>query len=167
MPLLNVLAVEDNARERMLLKMALEALGRRATIVAGGAEALAMMRVRTFDVVLMDLVMPALNGFETARRIRQLATPSSHAPIAALTALGNPHLREEIAQAGIDTLLLKPINITQLAQTLTFLALGSIEPAETHNVHGEDEGDEPAHNKQRSHRTLDKGPARRPRLRPM
>ncbi len=139
---LDVLAVEDNAGARALLRVAIEALGHRPTLCASGADALEMLQQRGFDVILMDLSMPGLSGCDTARRIRALPLPWAQAPIAALTAASTPGVREEIAEAGMDAFLRKPIDIPQLAETLALLAERSVQAAETHQVQTKDKHQE-------------------------
>jgi CheY-like chemotaxis protein len=139
---LDVLAVEDNPGARALLRVAIEALGHRPTLCASGADALEMVQQRGFDVILMDLSMPGLSGCDTARRIRALPLPWAQAPIAALTASSTPGVREEIAEAGMDAFLRKPIDIPQLAETLALLAERSVQAAEANQVQPKDEHQE-------------------------
>ena len=139
---LDVLAVEDNPGARALLRVALEALGHRPTLCATGADAIEMLESRGFDVILMDLAMPGMDGFETARRLRALNLPWARAPIAALTASCTPGVREEIAEAGMDAFLRKPIDLPQLAETLALLAERSVQAAEAQGVEPKNEHQE-------------------------
>jgi len=145
------LAIEDNPGARALLKVALETLGHRATIASSGADALEILEARGFDVVLMDLSMPGMSGIETAKRVRAMNTPWAHVPIAALTASCAPGVREEIADAGMDAFLRKPVDIPQLAETLALLGARSIQAAEVHDVQEKDQADKAGHQSQRSH----------------
>jgi PAS domain S-box-containing protein len=160
---LRILAVEDNPRDREILHSVIGSLGHIATIVSGGEEALAQIGARSFDLVLLDLVMPVIDGFETARRIRAIGRPWANLPIAALTASCEARLIEAIDDAGMDALLHKPIDVSQLTRTLSALSPASIEAAEIHDIHDENEGEKSAQDQQRRHRN----PIPRPQERPM
>lgn len=88
------------------------------TLADNGATAIELCRDRDFDVILMDLHMPQLDGLATANRIRDLDTRSAHAQIVALTADARPEERVRLLDAGFDEYLNKPISIPALIQAL-------------------------------------------------
>ncbi len=148
---LEVLVVEDNPGARGLLKVALETLAHAPTLAADGAEALALVKARPFDVVLMDLHMPGMDGCETARAIRALKRPWARLPIAALTASSAQGVREQISEAGMDAFLRKPVDIPHLAETIALLAQRSVEAAKRDQVQRENEPDKAGDNAQSNH----------------
>jgi two-component system, sensor histidine kinase and response regulator len=89
-------------------------------LVAGnGEEALALLEQETVDVVLMDVQMPKMDGFEATREIRKRELHTGrHMPIIALTAHVLDSFREECAEAGMDAFLPKPIQFDQLLDVL-------------------------------------------------
>ncbi|HVL59284.1 MAG TPA: ATP-binding protein, partial [Burkholderiaceae bacterium] len=110
-----VLVVDDNADAAATLDMLLKALGHEARIARDGAEALAAFEAFRPDIVLLDIGLPGISGYEVARRLRRRG---STARIIAVTGWGQPKDREESAQAGIDLHLVKPIDAEQLQRVL-------------------------------------------------
>lgn len=120
-----ILIVEDNASNRPLLLAILRTLGCQPHAVIGGAEAVAEMAQVSYDLVLMDLSMPGVDGFEATRRIRELPTIAAQTPILALTASCAPGVREPAQDAGMDGFLQKPVDIKRLAAAIAQLATQS------------------------------------------
>ncbi len=116
---LRVLLAEDNAVNRLLAVKLLEKDGHTVATVSDGREALARLAVETFDVVLMDVQMPEMNGFETTAAIRdgETGTPR-HQFIVAMTAHALKGDRERCLAAGMDRYLSKPISRDALAAVL-------------------------------------------------
>jgi CheY-like chemotaxis protein/two-component sensor histidine kinase len=112
-----VLVVDDNADAAAMLQMALEALGHEARAVFDGPAALAAMAERGADVVLLDLGMPQMDGFEVARRIRALPG-GSDVLLIALTGWGQDEDRRRTAEAGFDEHVTKPVEAARLAALL-------------------------------------------------
>jgi len=118
-----ILVAEDNPVNRKVLLMQLQALGYAAEMAPGGAEALealdAMRRGRRrFALLLTDVQMPEIDGFELTRRIRS-DEPSAHRlPIVAITANAAPADIESYRTAGMDDVLSKPLELSQLGATL-------------------------------------------------
>ena len=126
-PRRRVLVVDDNVDAASTLRMALELQGHDARAVFGGAEALAAMAQRDAEVVLLDLGMPQMDGFEVARRIRQL--PGGRGVLlVALTGWGQDQDRERTADAGFDEHLTKPVDAAQLSMLLALEAGAKAEP---------------------------------------
>jgi signal transduction histidine kinase/ActR/RegA family two-component response regulator len=115
-----VLVVDDNAANREVSAAMLEALGARPVLAAGGAEALALLAARPFDLALMDCQMPDLDGFETTRRLRALEATrgATRLPVIAITAHAVEGYRERCLAAGMDDYLTKPITTERLATAL-------------------------------------------------
>jgi CheY-like chemotaxis protein/HPt (histidine-containing phosphotransfer) domain-containing protein len=112
-----ILVVEDNPVNRRLSTMMLDRLGFTASMVESGAEAVAACTSEPFDIVLMDVQMPEMDGFEATRRIRglDLETPPF---IIAITAHAMAGDRERCLAAGMDDYLAKPIQLHELRTAL-------------------------------------------------
>jgi CheY-like chemotaxis protein/HPt (histidine-containing phosphotransfer) domain-containing protein len=106
-----VLLAEDNAVNQRLAASLLQRRGHRVTIAANGKEALAALERAHVDVVLMDVQMPEMGGFEAtaAIRLNERAT-GAHLPIVAMTAHAMKGDRERCLQAGMDDYITKPLN---------------------------------------------------------
>jgi len=109
--------VEDNALNRQLALLLLDELGYRADTATNGIEALQALEDRTFDVVLMDIQMPEMDGLEATRRIHERMGPRRPRIIAA-TANATQDERERALAAGMDGYLSKPIRLEELAAVL-------------------------------------------------
>ena len=117
--ILEVLVAEDHAVNRQVIGGLLESLGHHAHFVASGGEAVAAVQERAFDLVLMDLHMPEVDGIEATRRIRAL--PDRRAatlPIVALTADAFTDTRERCLVAGMNSFLGKPVSREKLGALL-------------------------------------------------
>lgn len=115
---LRVLVVEDNPVNQLVAVKMLEALGHRAAAVADGVRALDEMREERFDVVLMDVEMPEVDGFETTRRIRRGEAAGRQPYVIAMTARAMPGDREACLAAGMDDYLSKPVTLAALTRAL-------------------------------------------------
>lgn len=112
-PLQTILIVDDNAQNRQLAEAQLGAAGYTVTCASSGEEALELFARYTPDLILLDIMMPRLNGFETFRRLRQLPG-GAETPIVFITAAADPATHKEALQIGADDFLCKPINRTEL-----------------------------------------------------
>jgi PAS domain S-box-containing protein len=113
----NVLLIEDNAINQQVAAELLAALGVRTTIAGSGEEALDILRARRFDLILMDIQMPGMDGFATTAAIRsQLRIATT--PIIAVTANAMVGERERCVEAGMNDHIAKPIDPDVLALTL-------------------------------------------------
>jgi CheY-like chemotaxis protein len=112
---LSILIVDDVAMNRDIAGSILRAAGYEVTCVAGGAEAIAAVKVTEFDVVLMDLRMPAMDGLEATRHIRGLEGRRGLVPIVALTAQDFPEQIEACQKAGMNGHVSKPFDPDKLA----------------------------------------------------
>ncbi len=115
-----VLVVDDNSVNRKILARQLELAGATTDAAAGGEEALDLWRKGTYDLVLADLQMPSMDGFELARRIRESERIDrrSRTPILAVTASALEDQEHKSRAVGMDGLITKPVGIEQLKATL-------------------------------------------------
>ena len=109
---MNILVAEDNSINQKLILRILDKFGFRADAVADGREAVKALELIDYDLVLMDVQMPEMDGLEAARTIRDpLSAVKNHAvPVVALTAHAMKGDREKCVQAGMDDYLTKPID---------------------------------------------------------
>jgi CheY-like chemotaxis protein len=121
---LRVLVVEDNATNRMIAVKMLESLGASAQTAADGASGVEAASTGVFDLILMDIQMPGMDGLEACRRIRAQAGPSAATPIIALTANVLSHQRDTYLAAGMDGVVGKPISPAALLAEISRLAAG-------------------------------------------
>jgi PAS domain S-box-containing protein len=113
-----ILVAEDNAVNQKVAVRFLERLGYRADIAANGLEALAALERQPYDVVLMDVQMPELDGLDATRRIHERWPPETRPRIVAMTANALPEEREACFAAGMDDYLAKPIRLEELDEAL-------------------------------------------------
>lgn len=107
---LNILLAEDNEVNQKLIRILLEKIGHTITIVDNGIEAISMVMHNQFDIVLMDVQMPIMDGIEATKRIRNLADETHRKiPIVALTASARPEDKKQCLDAGMDEYVSKPI----------------------------------------------------------
>ena len=117
---LRILLAEDDAINQIVVLDMLEQLGYQADSVNNGVEALQALDRGAYDVVLMDVQMPGLDGFEVTRRIRSAG--GTHLHIIALTAHALSGDRERCLAAGMNDYLSKPVGMTELQEALASLA---------------------------------------------
>jgi hypothetical protein len=115
---LHLLAAEDNAVNREVLAAMIDLAGHRVTFAEDGAAAVRAAQAQPFDLVLMDLHMPELDGIGATRAIRAMAGPMARVPIVALTADVFPETRARCLEAGMNDFLTKPIGLPELTQLL-------------------------------------------------
>jgi signal transduction histidine kinase len=113
-----ILLVEDDAIVAAVIRGLLERLGHAVRHAVNGLEALAELAQGPFDLVLMDLDLPGLDGFQVARLIRQHEAPGEHLPIIAVTARTGGDDEARSRAAGMDGFLRKPLTGAQLAEVL-------------------------------------------------
>lgn len=114
---MRLLLVEDNAVNQRVATMLLSKLGFKAWIANNGEEALTALKEQTFDVILMDMEMPVLDGCEATRRIRETST-ATRPWIVALTANAMGADRNRAFAAGMNDFVTKPIRLTELSTAL-------------------------------------------------
>ncbi len=117
-PSLRILLAEDNRINSLFAVHLLEKMGHRARPVENGRQALAALREERFDLVLMDVRMPEMDGAETTRRIRSGEAGDPAIPIVALTAYALQGDRERFLAAGMDDYVSKPLDSAELELVL-------------------------------------------------
>ncbi|MEM8970907.1 MAG: PAS domain S-box protein [Pseudomonadota bacterium] len=122
---LRVLLAEDNMTNQLVFRTMIEAAGCKVDTASNGLEALASIERQTYDVVLMDVAMPEMDGLEATRQIRQMDVPVCEIPIIALTAYALAEDQARCLAAGMDKVLTKPIVRRKL-----YAALAEVEVAQ-------------------------------------
>jgi len=115
---LRILLAEDNAVNQKVAILMLKKLGYHTDVANNGVEALAALQQKTYDVVLMDVQMPEMDGLTASRRINELRKEPGKPWIIAMTANAMQGDREMCLSAGMNDYLTKPIRSTELAQAL-------------------------------------------------
>jgi PAS domain S-box-containing protein len=116
---MKILVVEDNAMNQQLALLMLRKMGYRADVAANGVEALEALDRQPYDLVLMDVEMPEMDGLEATRRIHQRMPAEGRPYIVAVTANAMQGERELCLQAGMDDYITKPIYEEVLTEALT------------------------------------------------
>jgi CheY-like chemotaxis protein len=125
---LRILLAEDNAVNQKVALRLLERMGYRADVAANGLEALAALQRQPYDVVLMDVQMPEMDGLEASRRIKQNWPPGDRPRIIAMTANAMQGDREKCLAAGMDDYITKPIRTEALVEALSRTQPKSLPP---------------------------------------
>ena len=118
LPSARVLVVEDDAVLQRVTALTLRRLGYSPEVVGNGQEAVQAVRSQPYDVVLMDVMMPVMNGLDATRHIRLDPGPHAAPAIVALTANAMEEDRRKCLAAGCDDYLAKPVQPRQLATTI-------------------------------------------------
>lgn len=116
---LRILLAEDNTSSQKVALLMLKRLGYRADVVANGIEALHALERQPYDLVLMDVKMPEMDGLEATRQIRQRLSPEKQPKIIAITAYAIEGDRERCLAAGMDDYISKPVRLSDLEATLS------------------------------------------------
>ena len=117
-----VLVVEDNSVNQLVAIGQLQRLGHECLVAASGAEALDAVTREKFDIVLMDIQMPDMDGYEATRRIRQMPAPAREIPVIAITAHALAGEREKCIAAGMNDYLAKPVSLEQIGAVVRLWA---------------------------------------------
>jgi len=117
-PALRILVAEDNDVNQILINAVLTRMGHVVHLVANGALAVEAVRRGDYDLVLMDLQMPGMDGMEATQAIRALGDARAGVPIIAMTANAFEEDRRACLAAGMDDYVAKPIDVEQLAQAI-------------------------------------------------
>ena len=115
---INVLVVEDNHINQIITRKTIEKNNYKCSVVDNGYAALEILEKENFDVILMDINMPLINGFETTRKIR---LKGINIPIVALTAFDKAEITEEALSAGINDIIIKPFDSIKLFEIINIL----------------------------------------------
>ena len=115
---LRILVAEDNEVNQLVISAMLAQLGHSCDLACDGLEAVAKLAANTYDLVLMDIHMPNLDGIAAVRRIRALNTDAARIPIIALTANAMVEDREAYIEAGMDDHVPKPVEVKEVARAI-------------------------------------------------
>jgi CheY-like chemotaxis protein len=113
-----ILCIDDDSINLLLLKHLVHSMGYTTASASSGEEGLAILKNKAIDLVLLDIYMPHMDGFETAATIREL---NSGMPIVFISAGEDEHLAEKMKQLTIQYFLPKPLNKDQLQEVLDIL----------------------------------------------
>ncbi len=112
---LNILYVEDVTTNQVLMEEILSDWGVKVEMASDGHKALKLIEEKKYDLILMDIQMPGIDGLETAQRIRAMEGPYfKNVPIFALTASTSGSIKEKIIKSGMQGIITKPVNIDDL-----------------------------------------------------
>jgi CheY-like chemotaxis protein len=115
---LRILLAEDNVVNQKLALRLLQQMGYRADLASNGIEAIECLERKPYDVVLMDVQMPEMDGLEASRRITARWQPGARPRIVAMTANAMQGDREQCLAAGMDDYVTKPIRVDALVEAL-------------------------------------------------
>lgn len=118
LPNLRILLVEDNVVNQQVAAGFLKHLGQTVSIASDGLEAVAAFEANSFDLVLMDMQMPNMDGIEATRQIRAREGYLSQVPIVAMTANASDDDRRRCVEAGMSSFQSKPVSLDQLRQII-------------------------------------------------
>jgi CheY-like chemotaxis protein/two-component sensor histidine kinase len=114
----HILIVEDNPTNQRLLQLVLKKLGHTCSLANDGKQGVELFSIESFDLILMDLHMPVMDGFEATTAIRKSGAHNANLPIIALTADVRHGIEQRVYEAGMDTYLSKPFEVPVLAATI-------------------------------------------------
>lgn len=117
---ISILVVDDDVLNQRMMQLLLNREGYQVTTASNGVDAVEMVKNRDFDVILMDLQMPVLDGTGASRQIREWENGKKHTFIIALTASFLPEKGHELYEAGIDNYISKPFDLEHLKQILRY-----------------------------------------------
>src|SRR6185295_6556035 len=123
------LLAEDNVVNQKLALRILQQMGYRADLASNGKEAVESVERQTYDVILMDVQMPEMDGLEASRRITAKWSAGERPRIVAMTANAMQGDREMCLQAGMDDYVTKPIRVDQLVEALNNVQQRGISPS--------------------------------------
>lgn len=124
-----ILLVEDDEVNRFVATELLVQRGAEVVQASNGADAIAIVKDRPIDAIIMDLSMPDMDGLEAARRLRAMGGQGQLVPIVALTANLSPEIRQQCRDAGMQAFLAKPIKLEHLIGTLSAVLPQETTPA--------------------------------------
>lgn len=119
-PAAKLLVVDDDVLNQRMMQVLLTREGYQVDVVSSGFEAFDAVKLEKYDIVFMDLQMPAMDGIETSRRIREWENGGRHTFIVALTASYLPEMGEELFEAGIDNYISKPFELEHIQRLLRY-----------------------------------------------
>ena len=127
---LSILVAEDKRTNQIVIAKILDRAGHRVTLVDNGEAALDMLEMQEFDLVLMDVNMPVMNGIEATKLYRFAALGRPHVPVVALTADATEEVARRCEEAGMDACITKPIEPNRLLEIIATLVPDEGKPAQ-------------------------------------
>jgi CheY-like chemotaxis protein len=115
---MRILLAEDNPVNQMVLSLMLQKLGHTVTVASDGKQAFSLLSEQPFDLAVMDMQMPVIDGDEVTRRLRRLSGGTGLTYVVALTAAATPEQQQQYRDAGVDAIYTKPIDMDRLRQML-------------------------------------------------
>ncbi len=115
---MQILLAEDNKSNRKVELLMLEHLGYEADVAVNGLEVMRALKREPYDLILMDLRMPKMDGLEATSLIRKHCPDARQPKIIAITAWALPNIKEICMKAGMDDCLIKPIKLDDLWEVL-------------------------------------------------
>ena len=115
---LRILVAEDNHINQMLVSLLIDRAGHRCDMVGNGLEAVIAVRTTPYDLVLMDIQMPEMDGPAATREIRRLTGAAAAIPIIAVTANAMEGHREEYLDVGMNDYVSKPLDVPRLLEVI-------------------------------------------------
>ncbi|MEQ8171675.1 MAG: response regulator [Candidatus Eremiobacterota bacterium] len=114
----HILVAEDNILNHKLIQYYLKKSGYTADFVSNGFEVLSALKQNSYDLILMDLQMPEMDGFMTTSKIREEERNEKHIPIIALTAHAIREIRDRSMEYGMDGYITKPVDHKELIEAI-------------------------------------------------
>jgi CheY-like chemotaxis protein len=114
----SVLIAEDSSVIQNLAKKILEFQNFEITAVKNGEQVVQLLQKETFDVILLDINMPVMDGMECVKLIRKMGGEKSKIPVVAITGNARNYTEEEFKEAGFDDVLMKPLNFDKLVMVV-------------------------------------------------
>lgn len=114
-----VLVVEDNRINRLLIRTILDDYNVSHETACGGQQALVMLSKQKFDLILMDIMMPGMDGIETTRHIRAMDHPNRSIPIIALTSFDQTDIVNNSPTSELDGFIAKPVDAETLIRSIS------------------------------------------------
>ena len=130
---LRLLLADDNSTNRIVIARMLERLGHRVDIVGNGLEAVEAVRTEPYDLVIMDVAMPEMDGLVASEAIRDMSGRRGRVPIIGLTANAAGNAEEDCYRAGMNAFMTKPVTTERLEQTIAVVMAAEaaqVEPGE-------------------------------------
>jgi CheY-like chemotaxis protein len=115
---LRVLVADDNTLNQNMLRRQITKLGHKVDVVSNGRQAVSAVQQQPYDALLMDVLMPEMDGLQAAEEICRRWTPSTRPRLIALTAMAGPGDEERCMKAGFDDYMSKPVHLDELAEAL-------------------------------------------------
>jgi CheY-like chemotaxis protein len=132
---LKILVADDDALNQRLMKVLLTNEGYQVAVASNGLEAFDAIKYQQFDIVLMDLRMPVMDGLEASQRIREWEEAGRHTYIVALTASYLPEEGQTLFEAGMDNYIAKPFQMEHLQRMLKYVALARSHSSNSRTAH--------------------------------